>query len=505
MAAFDEDDDVINLCSYPLTGPNLTYQAIYICGTCTSVSNACCCSGCAETCHNGHDVSFLAYGRSFCDCGANFCSNAIKSVNPAKFICRYNDPSITFDRIQQFNDFDRCGFKEFLISSKEDAVFSLLRTDSCQLVRQSKDTFWVDDSFEPRCSLEGFVRNIYEYHKKNLPEDIMSSGAEWWVQAKDITLTNNITSAIDLHYDKDEEVAELFTVGLFPWMSTVTYLTNTSPNASPTIIFDNKSYDPVSKEIKDCILSWPIVGKHICFDGRNLHGAPSEPALRNIYSALETQPVDDVSTSMRVTLVVNIWINHHPSGADKLPENLLHQFTAFSPSPTSANGAFSNPIYTVTVMPEPIVLVLDTEVVEAGLVPANASGTSTVNPKNIPEVDEEEEYDEGEAGAKKEILNLNGKWVTLPFVSDSSIWGKDVDETGLVMNMWVPSPHLVASKQLQKQYNNNSDEGTIFSTLHLRYDDIYAASLVYEEEGEGKWEGVDGELASETATCMDIK
>jgi hypothetical protein len=64
-------------------------------------------------------------------------------------------------------------------------------------------------------------------------------------------------------------------VGLFPTVSTVTYLTDV-PHTLPTVILDNKASTPVGAPISRVFVSIPAVGKHISFDGRLLHGAPKE-------------------------------------------------------------------------------------------------------------------------------------------------------------------------------------------------------------------------------------
>ena len=65
---------------------------------------------------------------------------------------------------------------------------------------------------------------------------------EWWVQVKNFA--SHDESAIDLHYDKDENIADSFGIGVFPQISTVTYL-NSSSRFQPTIIFPSTANDPV--------------------------------------------------------------------------------------------------------------------------------------------------------------------------------------------------------------------------------------------------------------------
>jgi hypothetical protein len=51
------------------------------------------------SCHDGHDISFLAYGRSYCDCGACGCTLAAASEEAAlEFRSANNDnPHVVFE------------------------------------------------------------------------------------------------------------------------------------------------------------------------------------------------------------------------------------------------------------------------------------------------------------------------------------------------------------------------------------------------------------------------
>ena len=119
-------------------------------------------------------------------------------------------------------------------------------------------------------------------------------------------------------------------------------------------------------------MSHPVRGKHVSFDGRFLHGAPAQlapltqqqqqqqqqkqqqeqtslppppppPLQQPSSAAIETSPsyVDkhDISNTisnsssssgdelvndeeLRVTFLVNIWLNHHPAGIGSLPEEI---------------------------------------------------------------------------------------------------------------------------------------------------------------------------------------
>lgn len=98
---------------------------------------------------------------------------------------------------------------------------------------------------------------------------------------------------------------------MHPHLGTVTYLT--SRTAAPTVIFDKRGTfaygNDASDTLKECILSYPDNGKHICFDGELLHGSPS--------SLAHPELVEDIE-DYRVTFLVNIWINHVPIQSQRL-------------------------------------------------------------------------------------------------------------------------------------------------------------------------------------------
>jgi len=72
----------------------------------------------------------------------------------------------------------------------------------------------------------------------------------------------------------------------------------------------------------------------------------------------------------------------------------------------------------------------------------------------------------------EDLLSLEdeGDIVTIPFISDESQWGKDVNETGIVLNMWLPKNY---------KYSNNHGNHMI------KYDDhLNACYLEYELDEE---------------------
>ena len=203
----------------------------------------------------------------------------------------------------------------------------LLIDQARELIRHSKETHWVDETMVSETSIDAhdvdstkvtdlclserlalsiFQRHVMRYNLSSRSDGAPHGGAEWWVQVKPATSLTNATrnsndgtrqdQAIDLHYDKDEALAESFGIGSFPTLSTVTYLTTGMDIAyrsdnkdcgggagnivqNPTLIFPH-TYDQGEEELMpSMLLSRPIAGKHVVFDGRLLHGAPSHASL----------------------------------------------------------------------------------------------------------------------------------------------------------------------------------------------------------------------------------
>ena len=95
--------------------------------------------------------------------------------------------------------------------------------------------------------LEKLAAIIMEHHTNSvqlIEHEKLSSGAEWWVQVKDVKNKNEAnnppvkknTKYSNLYpYDKDEEIACFFLIGVYPQISTVTCLSST-PRANPTVV-----------------------------------------------------------------------------------------------------------------------------------------------------------------------------------------------------------------------------------------------------------------------------
>lgn len=211
------------------------------------------------------------------------------------------------------------------------------------LVRHSKSTFWLDqrivNSTPTLSGLEKFAWKVFQQHVEHYrlvdrEVDVAESsvmGAEWWVQIKEQVAPPNDSAvpnadmAIDLHYDKDEKLAEVFDLGFFPVVSTVSYWgseTQQYRGAAPTVVFQRQYTDDPDEGIREMFVSHPAPGKHIAFDGRLLHGAPAHQALR--------QRGTNTFPNQRITFLVNIWVGHQPCDTTELPAQIRQKLCSFA-------------------------------------------------------------------------------------------------------------------------------------------------------------------------------
>jgi hypothetical protein len=154
------------------------------------------------------------------------------------------------------------------------------------------------------------------------------SGAEWWTQVVDSE------DDIGFHWDRDYGHEGSTGENLYPHLATVTYLTN---RGGPTVILSKvgmqSSDDCHSGPANEIVLSKPVIGKHIKFDGRLLHAAPSNLISKDLSERSEL-PKGIISRDnhqipekfKRVTFLVNIWLNRIPQQAVSFPQCSVGKF-----------------------------------------------------------------------------------------------------------------------------------------------------------------------------------
>lgn len=153
-------------------------------------------------------------------------------------------------------------------------------------------TFWIGAKEKGATTLERLALDIFKLHAGHTKYDPARSGAEWWTQAI------NVEDDIGWHWDRDYGLEGDTGYKLHPHLGTVTYLSNVG---APTMVLQD-AIEGSGDRVSGLHVSFPKVGKHMAFDGRWLHGAPSDLA------ALMPPP----EKSVRYTFLVNVWLNHKP-------------------------------------------------------------------------------------------------------------------------------------------------------------------------------------------------
>jgi hypothetical protein len=205
---------------------------------------------------------------------------------------------------------------------------------------------------------------------------------------KDIKIKEE-TTGICFHWDKDEDLRLLMDGKMYihPHISTVTYL---SDIGAPTVALnyrvdtftgeyviptskststindehnnsnDNNSNSNMEENVDAAVvegyLSWPKKGKHLSFDGRYLHGAPSDFMEQGLFEKQIEIPIDQLSSLedngngdgkkqkkiierryRRVTFLVNVWLNYKPFNVNLFPESMIDKL-----SKTDGHTLFQN-------------------------------------------------------------------------------------------------------------------------------------------------------------------
>ena len=314
-------------------------------------------------------VDYIGVGPASCDCHTRTTSTRSQYTNftgcrlyrsSCAFAQQHDgllqnwDGTCTLPRFQGKNKdrvSEECSVQVFDIprlqqSSSSSSMAQHVMTQAQILVQHSKDTFWIDSSpaksstNNTMCLLEALAYKILHFHSHH--DDVTYRGCEWWVQVKP-TIDNNrtlsppddtdgevedgatcINNAIEMHYDKDEDLAESFGLGVFPTKSTVTYLT--TGGTSPTLIFPRTYHDPTDVPLPYVYASYPVQGKHLVFDGSLLHGAIplgcDQRSESNKGDTTQRDSNNENQAQFRVTFLVNLWKDHRPMGIQILPRPL---------------------------------------------------------------------------------------------------------------------------------------------------------------------------------------
>jgi hypothetical protein len=193
----------------------------------------------------------------------------------------------------------------------------------------ARSSFWLPADATPEGPLEALAQQIFRFHTAGAQPsiDIHKSGCEWWTNVTRSELLRSANAGdIKMHFDKDEHAYAAYGLVVHPVLSTVTYL---SDAGAPTVLLPNvvlggsvagsaayvrtgEKGSPGPSSEPDVLLVPPRAGRHLCFDGRWLHGAPV---------ACVPMVAGGVGDSYeRVTFCANIWINHKPGNTVRFAE-----------------------------------------------------------------------------------------------------------------------------------------------------------------------------------------
>lgn len=239
---------------------------------------------------------------------------------------------------------------------KEDATYSSLHRElllDCEISDSGlmPRTFWIGANAQPRCHLEQLAKDVFDFHvPSTLRFDHQSSGAEWWVQLRpspeagrySMHAKDQSDNGICFHWDKDEDLRIVCggQTYVHPHLSTVTYLTNLG---APTIVVNGARVNNLTGEWMehdqkhlDATICWPSQFKHLSFDGRYLHAAPSDLQEPGAFEEQCRVPDGkDKRLYRRCTFLVNIWLNHQPFNVHPFPETMIDKLSGCQPTDIS--------------------------------------------------------------------------------------------------------------------------------------------------------------------------
>jgi hypothetical protein len=182
----------------------------------------------------------------------------------------------------------------------------------------------------------------------------------------------------------------------------------------PTIVLDHPS--PVvhggdfTHRPRQFWISNPSLGKHMCFDGRFLHAAPA--GLQEEDEAEDDdddedddneEEEDDSGRPVRVTFLVNVWLNYMPSTADPLPAAIVGSLQ----TPVDSEVCRFRPDMEAGVVPKASLAPAVPAAVTAAAVTAAAVTAAAVTPAAVAAAVQE---GKGEGGGGTGVQVVDKKW-----------------------------------------------------------------------------------------------
>lgn len=180
-------------------------------------------------------------------------------------------------------------------------------------------TFWIGAKDTPSLASEHFAQRVFRTHTQNVAFDADISGAEFW------PLVLEGDDDVGPHYDKDygaeDDAQDKTDPSLYPHVGTVTYLAGSCVASCPTLFLKQLECSSLPCSVERGWLSGVIPKKHVVFDGRWLHCASTQ--MSKVFNITNMGGGDNwvapSSSIIRVTLLVNIWLNKRPQDAVPCP------------------------------------------------------------------------------------------------------------------------------------------------------------------------------------------
>ena len=189
-------------------------------------------------------------------------------------------------------------------------------------------THFIASGDTPVCQLESMAIAVATWHMSRCDNRCCTRGsdfgfgAEWWVQIREPN------EPLSTHWDCDEYLKSETGEHIPPYVATVTYLTAVG---APTLVLpvaadsNGRAFAATAAPLS-AFTSFPVRGKHLAFDGRLLHGAPYDgPVEEEEGAAADASPPS--AAPLRVTILINLWIDHCPKGVERLPLPLVAAIT----------------------------------------------------------------------------------------------------------------------------------------------------------------------------------
>lgn len=249
-----------------------------------------------------------------------------------------------------------------VLSHLNESQMSTLREDA-KLHKYFGQNHWLgaEDMRSPSNVFESLASSVFHHYTKHSTYIPSLSGAEWWVNS-----LSPDEEGVGYHWDKDEDSLEKSNEYHFPVVATVTYL-EAGSKLRPTVVLPlrrNSLGDRVGTKLgiqcgrsASMYISYPFNSKHIAFQGDLLHGVQTlsqDNAFdKDIYNQSAFCAEDEntretcQNNSERITFLVNVWLDHKPSGIfrweeptfeklkDRLPEFHLERLVdRYRESPT---------------------------------------------------------------------------------------------------------------------------------------------------------------------------